>query len=437
MPPSKTTTPVDPHAEMPWRRRLAVTVVILAAAFTIESSAAPPQPRGGDGGGWNQFGGPQRDHRSTDTGLLDAWPEDGPEHVGAATNLGVGYSSVSFAPGLVLTMGSRGDDELVICLDAASLAEKWATRIGRTRADGMGDGPRSTPSVDGERVYALGAGGDLAALALADGRILWHGNILRAFNAENITWGISESPLVEGGRVVVTPGGRDATVVALEARSGRTLWRALVPGAPQAAYSSIIPVTVGGVRHYVNFVHTGLIGIRAADGAVLWGDDSAANATANCSSPLAWRQGVFAASGYGKGGALVALAAGRQGIRAAPLWKTAEMKNHHGGMVIDGDHLYGCDDALLTCLDLATGRVAWRNRSVGKGAVVWADGKLVVRSEEGPVALVEATPRGYVERGRFTPQDRSERPAWARPVVADGKLWLRDQERLDVYSIAE
>lgn len=417
--------------------RAAIAAAIIAVPLSRESSAAPERPRDGDGGGWNQFGGPKRDHRSIDTGLLDAWPEEGPEHVGSARNLGIGYSSVSFAPGAVLTMGSRGDDEVVICLDSASLAERWVARVGRCRADGMGGGPRGTPTVEGDRVYALGAGGDLACLALADGRTIWEGNILRAFGGEAITWGMSESPLVEGSRVIVTPGGREATLVALDARSGRPLWRALVPGAPRAAYSSIVPVTVGGVRQYVNFVHTGLVGVRAADGVVLWGDDSAANATANCSSPLAWKQGVFAASGYGKGGALVALAGGPQGVRAVPLWKTTEMKNHHGGMVIDRDHLYGCDDALLTCLDLATGRVAWRHRSVGKGAVVWADGKLIVRSEEGPVALVEATPRGYVELARFTPETRSDRPAWARPVVADGRLWLRDQDRLDVYSIAE
>lgn len=422
----------------PSRRGTALALLgslLAVVVATPPTSAAAPKRR--DDAGWNQFGGPRRDNRSTDTGLLDSWPEEGPELVGTAEDLGIGYSSPAFAAGRVLTMGSRGDDEFVICLDAESLAEKWSTRIGRTRGDGMGGGPRGTPTIDGDRVYALGASGDLACLALDDGRALWSGNVLQVFGGETIVWGMSESPLIDGDRVVVTPGGKEATMVALDKRTGRPVWRALVPGAPQAAYSSIVTVETGGVRQYVNFVHSGLVGIRAADGTVLWGDDSAANATANCSAPLAWKQGVFAASGYGAGGALLALAGGRQGVRATPLWKTKEMKNHHGGMVIDRDHLYGCDEGLLTCIELATGRVTWQHRSVGKGAVVWADGKLVVRSEEGPVALVEATPRAYVERGRFTPEHTSDRPAWPHPVISGGRLWLRDQERMDVYEIGE
>lgn len=426
-----------PHSVI---RRRTANLLLAATCLAVPASrggadAAPPK-RQGDAG-WNQFGGPRRDNRSPDTGLLDTWPEEGPTLVGSAENLGIGYSSPSFAPGRVLTMGARGDDELVICLDAGSLRERWATRIGRSRADGMGGGPRGTPTVDGERVYALGANGDLACLALDDGGVVWSGNVLQAFGGENIVWGMSESPLVDGERVIVTPGGKEGTMVALDARSGRPVWKALVPGSPQAAYASIVTATTGGVRQYVTFVHTGLVGIRAADGQVLWGDDSAANATANCSAPLVWKQGIFAASGYGTGGALVALAGGRQGVRATPVWKTKEMKNHHGGMVIDRDHLYGCDEGLLTCLELASGRVRWQHRSVGKGSVVWADGKLVVRSEEGPVALVEANPRAYVERGRFTPEHTSDRPAWPHPVIADGKLWLRDQERMDVYEIGE
>lgn len=423
---------------LPDRRRAMIHLVgsSLAAMVTSPLASAPPPERGG-ASDWNQFGGPRRDNRARDARLLDAWPEEGPRLVGTAENLGIGYSSPAFAPGRVLTMGSRGDDELVICLDDGSLEEIWATRIGRTRADGTGGGPRGTPTVDGDRVYALGASGDLACLTLADGARVWEGNVLRAFGGETIVWGMSESPLVDGDRVVVTPGGKEATMVALDKRTGRPVWKASVPGAPQAAYSSIVTVETGGVRQYVNFVHTGLVGVRAADGTVLWGDDSAANATANCSAALEWKRGVFAASGYGAGGVLLALGGGRQGIRATPLWKTKEMKNHHGGMVIDRDHLYGCDEALLTCLDLATGRVKWRNRSVGKGSVVWADGKLVVRSEDGPVALVEATPRGYVERGRFTPEHRSDRPAWPHPVIAGGRLWLRDQERMDVYGVGE
>lgn len=386
--------------------------------------------------GWSQYGGANRDGRSTDTGLRDTWPAGGPPLIGTASNLGLGYSSVAIGAGRILTMGARGEGEFVICLDEASLAERWATRIGRTRPDGMGAGPRGTPTIHGERVFALGANGDLACLDLADGRIVWGGNVLETFGGRNITWGISESPLIDGDRVIVTPGGSGATLVALDARSGRTVWRAAVPGNPQAAYASCILTEAGGVRQVVNFVHTGIVGVRADNGRVLWGDDGSANGTANCSSPLAWRDHIFSASGYGTGAALVKLDGGRGGVTATRIYQTKEMKSHHGGMVIDGDHLYGTDEAVFTCLDLATGTVAWQNRSVGKGAVVYADGHVILRGEEGAIALVEATPRGYVEKGRFTPSNRSERPAWPHPVVDGGRLYLRDQDTLAVYSLA-
>ena len=385
--------------------------------------------------GWPQYGGANRDGRAADTGLATSWPEGGPPLVGVASNLGLGYSSVSIAAGNILTMGSRGDDEFVICLDEKSLAQRWATRISRTRPDGMGAGPRGTPTIDGDRVYALGAHGDLACLDLNDGRVVWGGNMLETFGARNITWGISESPLIDGDRVIVTPGGSGATLAALDARTGTTVWRAAVPGNPQAAYASCILVETGGVRQVVNFVHTGVVGVRADTGAVLWGDDGSANGTANCSSPLEWRGHVFSASGYGTGGALVKLGGGRAGVTATRVYQTKEMKSHHGGMVIDGDHLYGTDEAVLTCLALETGKVAWKNRSVGKGAVVYADGHVILRGEEGSVALVEASPREYVEKGRFMPGNRSERPAWPHPVVHAGKLYLRDQDSLAVYSL--
>lgn len=407
-------------------------VATLLFAF-VSATLVPPHRAAAEE--WRHFGGPDRDNRSADEGLLKQWPEEGPRLVGTATRLGSGYSSVSVASGAVLTMGSRGDDELVICLDAATLAERWAVRIGATRPDGMGPGPRGTPTIASDAVYALGANGDMACLALADGRVRWAGNVLANSGAANITWGISESPLVDGGRVVVTPGGPGAAMVAVDAKSGRLLWKAAVPGDPQAGYSSIIVVETGPVRQYVNFVHTGVIGVRADTGQFLWGNDASANGTANCSSPVAWKGNVFSASGYGKGGALVRLAGDRRGVTATLAYATKDLKSHHGGLVVDGDHVYGTDEGLLTCLDLRTGQVAWQNRSVGKGSVVWADGLLVLRSEEGPVALVECSPRGYVERGRFTPAHRSDRPAWPHPVVADGKLWLRDQETLTVYDV--
>jgi outer membrane protein assembly factor BamB len=378
-----------------------------------------------------------RENRSPDTGLLEEWPSGGPSLVYRAENLGVGYSSVSVADGKVLTMGSRGDDEYVIALDAATGDEAWSTRIGRTRRDGMGDGPRGTPTIDGDKVYALGANGDLACLQLASGTPVWNGNILAEFEGNNIGWGISESVLIDGDKLICTPGGRKGTMVALNKATGSTIWAAQAPGNPQAAYASAIAVDIGGVRQYVNFTHSALISVRADNGDFLWANNAAANGTANCSAALAYEDYVFASSGYGQGCALVKVTGGRGRSGAELVYQNKEMRNHHGGMVLNGKYLYGTDEGVMKCLDVTTGQVMWQDRSVGKGAVVYADGRIILRSEGGPVAMMDATPDGYRERGRFDQPNRSNNAAWAHPVVVDGRLYLRDQGILLVYDLRQ
>jgi outer membrane protein assembly factor BamB len=400
-----------------------------------KGSTSKSSTEGARSGGWTQYGGPNRDNRSTETGLIKSWPPEGPKLAATGRNLGIGYSSVSLADGKVLTMGSRGTDEYIICLDEKTLDEAWSVRIGRTRPDGQGGGPRGTPTIDGDLVYSLGANGDLACLKLASGEQVWSGNILSEFGANNIVWGISESPLIDGDKLIVTPGGRGAAMVALNKNSGKTLWKAEVPGNPQTGYSSAIIVETGGVKQYVNFVHSGVVGIRADTGAFLWGNESSANGTANCSSPVEWDGNVFSASGYGTGGALVKLTGNRNGVTASLAYHTDEMKNHHGGMVVHEGYIYGTDEEVLKCLEVETGKVMWQNRSVGKGAVVYGDGMIVLRAEGDEVALFEASPKAYNEKGRFRPTNRTDRPAWPHPVIANGKLWLRDQEMLATYDL--
>lgn len=226
-------------------------------------------------------------------------------------------------------------------------------------------------------------------------------------------------------------------MVALNKMTGRPVWRSQVPSSPQAAYSSAIAIEVGGVRQYVNFTHAGVVGVRASDGTPLWGQRESSNSTANCSAAIFENNSIFTASGYGTGGALFRLAS-RGGQTASEVaYTTREMKNHHGGMVALDGFLYGCDEGVLTCLELRTGRVAWQSRSVGKGSLTMADGRLYVRSEQGPMALVEASPREYSEQGRFEPPGRSGRPSWAHPVVAEGRLFLRDMNRLMTYDVRE
>lgn len=389
-------------------------------------------------GDWPQYRGQNRDNISLETGLLDKWPDGGPKLLFVHDGYGEGYSSVSIVGDTIFTLGSQRDDEVLFALNRDNGDVKWTRRVGRLRGDGQGGGPRSTPTVDHDRVYALGANGDLVCANVNTGEVVWELNILQEFDGNNITWGISESILIDDDRLICTPGGKSATMVALNKFTGKPVWRSVIDGTPMAAYSSPIAINVGGVRQYVNFVHTGVIGVRASDGIPLWGQNASANGTANCSAPVYSDGYVFTASGYGTGGALFQLASNRNNETKSELkYATKQMKNHHGGMVLKDGFLYGFDEQILTCLDLRSGKPAWQDRSVGKGSLVMADGKLFLRSESGPLALAAATPKGYQELGRFEQPQRANHPAWAHPVVAGGKLYIRDWDKLLVFDVKE
>lgn len=392
----------------------------------------------GTAGEWPQFRGPNRDNVSTETGLMKSWPDGGPELLWTANGFGEGYSAVSVAGGKVFTMGTQGNSQAVFARDLTTGDEVWSTDCGPYYKQGAGNGPRSTPTVDGEFVYVLGGGGELSCLDAKSGRVTWQKNILRDFGGSNITWGICESVLIDGDKLICTPGGRGATMVALNKRNGNVVWQAAVPGNPQASYASPIAVTAGGVKQYVTFTSRSVIGVRASDGRPMWQDDASANGTANCSTPLFYDNHIFSASGYGTGGALLRLASARGETSAQRRFFTKDMKNHHGGMVIVDGYLYGSNDpGILTCIDLRDGSVKWQNRSVGKGSLTYADGRIYLRSEGGggTMALVEATPAAYRELGRFDQPNRTGRSAWAHPVVAAGKLFLRDQDLMLCYDV--
>lgn len=418
--PAVTTKPVTPRPTAPRPGR----------------TTPAPMTTAANSGEWPGFRGPNRDNRSTETGLLKTWGSSGPELAWTAQGLGEGYASVSIAGGKVFTMGNRGNNEMIIALSLEDGRELWATPNGNAFREGQGNGPRGTPTVDGNFVYALGANGDLSCVNAADGRVRWRKNILQAYGGSNITWGISESPLVDGSTVVVSPGGRGGTVVAMDKATGREIWRCMVPGNPKASYASVIPAEVGGVKQYIAFTGSGIVGVNARTGQAMWGDNASSNGTANCSSPLIYNNIVFSASGYGTGGAALRLQSSSGRTSANRLYHTRDMKNHHGGMVIDNGFVFGSNDGILTCLQLDSGQIRWRERS-SKGSVIYADGHIVHRSESGPVTLFEATPSSYVEKGRFNQPQRSGRSAWSHPVIADGKLFLRDMDKLLVYNIRE
>ncbi len=385
--------------------------------------------------GWTQFLGPNRTNRSLETGLLKSWPAGGPRLLWTARNLGEGYSAVSIAEGKVFTMGTRQGREIVVAIDLNSGKEIWATPHGEIFRDGQGNGPRSTPTYDNGNLYSLGASGDLSCLNAQNGQQIWKQNILSTYGAKNIQWGISESPLVDGEKVICTPGGTVATMVALNKQNGSPVWLAKVPGNPKAGYASPIIAVIQGRKQYINFSHDGLLGVDANNGVPIWGDNNASNGTANCSSAIAIGNTVFYASGYGTGGALLAFSSRES--KPTMVYKTNKMKNHHGGMVYLDGFIYGANEQIMTCMNIQTGAAAWETRleGQGKGAITYADGNLYFRSEQGPMFLIEANPREANVISRFDQPERSGKRAWARPVVADGKLFLRDQDILLCYDL--
>ncbi|MGH9902689.1 MAG: PQQ-binding-like beta-propeller repeat protein [Pyrinomonadaceae bacterium] len=402
-------------------------VVSLAIVFLCSYPEATAQP----GGDWPQWRGPRRDGISKETGLLKQWPDGGPPLVWKATGAGRGFSSLSVAGGRIFTMGLRGEREYVIAFDTATGKEVWATAHGGAFRNDRGDGPRGTPTVDGERLYALGGNGDLSCLDARTGRIVWTMNVLQKFGGSNIVWGISESPLVLGDKVLVNAGGPGASVVALNKRDGSLVWKSQ---SDRAGYSSAIPVEVGGQTQVVFFTASRVVGLDAKDGKLLWEYPRAANRVANAATPVARQNRVFVASDYGNGGGLVEIKAGTGGVTASEVYFTKDMRTHHSSAILVGDHLYGFSGGILTAMRFDTGEVAWKDRSVGKGSIVYADGHLYALSENGEVGLVEATPAGYREKGRFRiPQDSL--PTWSHPIVAGGHLILRDQDTIYAYDL--
>ena len=380
---------------------------------------------------WPQWRGRQRDGLSRDSNLLDQWPAGGPELVWKASGLGNGYSTVSVARGRIYTQGARGSREYVIALEAIMGREVWATPHGRRYRNSRGDGPRGAPTVDGNRVYALSGSGDLSCLEADTGKIVWSVNVLETFRGRNINWGISESPLVLEDRVLVNAGARNASIVALDKRDGSLLWKT---ASDEAGYSSAVRANINGVDQAVFFTGQRGVGVRISDGQVLWSYQRVSNRTANVATPVVRGNYVFLSSDYGTGCALLEISGGAEQITAREVYFTRDMRNHHSSSVLVGDTLYGFSSSRLHALNFWTGELAWRDRSIGKGSLVFADGHLYIFSENGVVGLVEATPVGYREKGRFEIRT-SNKPTWAHPVVANGTLYLRDQDTLYAYAI--
>lgn len=417
-----------------------LALALLAAATVARSAWALD---------WPQWQGPDRNAISKETGLLQEWPQDGPPLAWKVTDLGGGDSAPAIAAGRIFGMSNRGEDEVVWALSETGGQPLWVTRLGPAFHQQMPqgkEGPGCTPTVDGERLYVEGLGGDVACLQVNDGKIVWQRSLVKDFGGSVPRWSYRESPLVDGEKVIVTPGGEGATLVALDKLTGKTLWKSEVPGNPGAAYASAIAIDFAGQRQYVQLTARALLGVAASDGKFLWRYTRVANGPGiNCSTPIYHAGEVFAASAYGAGGALVKLSkAADGGIQAEEVYLSKKMQNHHGGMILLDGSLYGAnggnEGGALLCLDFQSGKVLWDERDdpdhrAPKGSIAYADGRLYYRTEKGTVLLIEPSPKEYLERGRFEQPDRTRLPAWAHPVIANGKLYIRDQDLLLCYDV--
>lgn len=391
---------------------------------------------------WPQWRGPNRDGVSQETGLLAEWPKSGPKLLWEIDEAGGGYSTPSVVGDRIYLLGNEGlEDEFVRAFNVRDGKQVWSVRIGKVGNPDQRPsypGARSTPTLDGDVLYALGSDGDLACLDAATGDVRWTKSLRNDFGGKPGKWAYAESPLVDGDAVVCTPGADEATIVALNKKTGEPVWKSAVPGGDDAAYASVIVVEAGGVKQYVQFLGKGLVGVDAKTGKFLWRyEKTAQGSPANMPSPVARDGFVYSATGKA-GGGLVKLKVDGGKVQAEEVYFSPKLPKAIGGSVLVGKNLYGASDALL-CVDFESGEIKWEGRGVGAGAILFADGRLYLHGENGEVALAEASPEGYQEKGRFTPPnppDRGNSKAWAYPVVADGRLYIRDMGKLWCYDVS-
>ncbi|HJN10257.1 MAG TPA: PQQ-binding-like beta-propeller repeat protein [Pirellulaceae bacterium] len=390
-----------------------------------------------------QWRGPNRDGISQERGLLQSWPEKGPQLLWKVSDAGQGYSTPAVVGGRLYTLGSSDSkDEFVQARNAHSGDLIWSRRIGKVGKPNQKPnyaGARSTPTVDGEFLYALGSDGDLVCLTKADGQVKWSKNLLADFGGKSGSWAYSESPLVDGDAVVCTPGGTTATLLSLNKATGDVLWKCPQQEGDEAAYSSIIVVSAAGKRQYVQLLQKGLVGVEAKTGRFLWRyGRPISRFNANIPTPVAGDGYVYTASA-GTGGGAVKLVQQADGVAAKHVYFEGKLPTAIGGTIKLGELLYGTAGQAMTCLEVATGKVLWSERAIGAASLTYADGRLYLHGENGSVALMEPSAQGYREHGRFTPsggpQKKGGQKSWAYPVVADGRLFIRDWDTIWCYQV--
>jgi outer membrane protein assembly factor BamB len=397
-----------------------------AIGFVVMSVAAGggAAPDDGDARGWFQYRGPGRDGISTEKGLARSFAPSGPKSLWRIP-IGTGFSAVTVVGERLYTMDADAEQEYALCLDAATGRRLWATPMGPIFRNSYGDGPRSTPTVDGELVYALGSQGRLAALKAKDGSVAWQVDLRETFEAELLDWAFTSAPLVEGDLVVFESGGKGArAVAALDKRTGVVRWTAQED---RIVYSSPIRIEIGGRRQIVAMTQREVVGLDLA-GRRLWAFPFASDGTIKPAPPVFVAPDlIFVSASYGIGAKVARLVPQGETTAVETVWEGLQMKNHFNGSVAIGTHLYGFDAATLKCIDASTGRTSWAKRGLGKGSLIAADGMLIILGETGELVLAEATPDAYRELARHQVlQGRS----WTQPTLWRGRLYLRNHTEL-------
>ncbi|MEX2580308.1 MAG: PQQ-binding-like beta-propeller repeat protein [Verrucomicrobiales bacterium] len=436
------------HLRLPDGREGQVEILSLSLEDQ-EYIASLEKEQEASGTDWPAFRGPNRDGISPDENLLKSWPDDGPGKLWTYENAGMGYSGMSVVDGKLYSMGTRGDEVTVVCVNTDNGEEVWSAEIGTDDQEGYntgwGHGPRSTPSVSEGKVYALGPKGTLACLEAETGKKVWSKHLVDDFAGKPGGWGFGESPLIDGDRLVVGPGGSESPIVALDKNTGKTIWTVsdIEVGKGKAEYATVVPTEINGTRQYLRLFSDQLVSIDAESGSVLWTADWPGEDTpAVIPTPIAEGNRIYISSGYGVGSRLIEI---DENNEVDVVWENKTMKNKHGGIVKYGDYVYGSSEAGgLVCQDWETGEMVWNEKGEFFGStdsITIADGMIYcLNDDSGTLSLVEASPEGFELHGQFKldPQSPNRNPkgkVWVYPVVVNGKLYLRDQEYIVCHDV--
>ena len=408
---------------------------LLALSLSIPAAPLPAKD-------WPQWRGPDRNGSSPETGLLKEWPTNGPRLLWQQKNIGAGFSTPAVVGDRIYLLSNDGlENEFVQALSIKDGGRLWSTRLGKVgnpKQDPNYPAARSTPTVVGDALYALGSDGDLVCVQAASGQERWRKSLRTDFGGKPGTWAYAESPLVDGDALVCTPGGREATLVALNRETGALIWKCPVPGGDEAAYASAIVVEAAGIKQYVQFLQNGLASVDAKTGKFLWRYDKTAHGSpAVILTPLADTDTIYSGA-YRAGGGLIKPTSADGAVKIEELYFSPKLPIGVGGVVKVGDYLFGSTSQALLCVAFRTGEIKWEERALAPASLLYADGRLYLHGENGDVALLDPAPDAYHEKGRFTPPeqpDRGRAKAWAYPVVANGRLYIRDAGSLWCYDI--